>query len=271
LRSPLGGLGGETPGMRTAHRSHRSIAPRSAFAGFRFPSAVIVLAVRWYLRFGLSYRDLEELLAERGVDVDHVTIYRWVQRFTRRRPASSLVRVAHGVNSHGAGGRCTQRPMSSTGRVALPTTRSTRWALGSAWHASSSSEASPTSSPGSSELQGDLEHPDEQLMPRRPGVRGRCVAVRQGPAERQTAERSLNMTDRRAQDVPGAKVTSGHWFSCCLRDLVHVSLELDQSTPRACLTQSGPHGGAALLDVSLDLRQGSQQVGPGQVVEPPRQ
>jgi transposase-like protein len=43
---------------------------------------VIVLAVCWYLRFGLSYRDVEELLAQRGVDVDHVTIYRWVQRFT---------------------------------------------------------------------------------------------------------------------------------------------------------------------------------------------
>jgi IS6 family transposase len=54
----------------------------SAFAGFRFPPEVIMLAVRWYLRFGLSYRDLEELLAERGVDVDHVTLFRWVQRFT---------------------------------------------------------------------------------------------------------------------------------------------------------------------------------------------
>ena len=41
-----------------------------------------MLAVRWYLRYGLSYRDLEELLAERGVEVDHVTLYRWVQRFT---------------------------------------------------------------------------------------------------------------------------------------------------------------------------------------------
>ena len=41
-----------------------------------------MLAVRWYLRYGLSYRDVEELLAERGVEVDHVTIYRWVQRFT---------------------------------------------------------------------------------------------------------------------------------------------------------------------------------------------
>jgi len=44
---------------------------------------VIVVAVRWYLRFGLSYRDVEELLAERGIEVDHVTVYRWVQRFTR--------------------------------------------------------------------------------------------------------------------------------------------------------------------------------------------
>jgi transposase-like protein len=43
---------------------------------------VIVLAVRWYLRFALSYRDVEERLAERGIQVDHVTIYRWVQRFT---------------------------------------------------------------------------------------------------------------------------------------------------------------------------------------------
>jgi transposase-like protein len=43
---------------------------------------VIVVAVRWYLRYGLSYHDIEELLAERGIEVDHVTVYRWVQRFT---------------------------------------------------------------------------------------------------------------------------------------------------------------------------------------------
>jgi IS6 family transposase len=58
----------------------RAIA--SSFAGFRFPPEVISLAVRWYLRYGLSYPDVEELLAERGVTVDHVTVYRWVQRFT---------------------------------------------------------------------------------------------------------------------------------------------------------------------------------------------
>jgi IS6 family transposase len=44
--------------------------PRSAFKGFRFPPEIVVLAVRWYLRFGLSYRDVEELLTERGIEVD---------------------------------------------------------------------------------------------------------------------------------------------------------------------------------------------------------
>ena len=68
--------------MRTCRPRPAPIA-RSAFAGFCFPPDVIVLAVRWYLRFGLSYRDVEELLAERGIEVDHVTIYRWVLRFTR--------------------------------------------------------------------------------------------------------------------------------------------------------------------------------------------
>jgi hypothetical protein len=42
---------------------------------------VITVAVRWYLRYGLSYRDMEELLADRGIEVDHFIIYRWVQRF----------------------------------------------------------------------------------------------------------------------------------------------------------------------------------------------
>jgi transposase-like protein len=56
--------------------------PRSAFAGFRFPPEVIVVAVRWYLSFNLSYRGVEELLIERGVQVDHGSVFRWVQRFT---------------------------------------------------------------------------------------------------------------------------------------------------------------------------------------------
>jgi transposase, IS6 family len=59
-----------------------AVCGRSVFAGFRFPPEVISVAVRWYLRYGLSYRDVEELLAERGITVDHVTVFRWVQRFT---------------------------------------------------------------------------------------------------------------------------------------------------------------------------------------------
>src|SRR6266511_2245148 len=55
---------------------------RSAFAGFRFPAEVIVIAVRWCLRYHLSYRDIEQLLVERGVEVDHVSVFRWTQRFT---------------------------------------------------------------------------------------------------------------------------------------------------------------------------------------------
>jgi transposase-like protein len=73
---------GEGDGMKRNGRSRPPVQAPSAFAGFRFPPDVILLAVRWYLRYGLSYRDLEELLAERGIEVDHVTVFRWVQRFT---------------------------------------------------------------------------------------------------------------------------------------------------------------------------------------------
>jgi hypothetical protein len=59
----------ETPIMRSHRYPHLRPTQRSAFAGYRFPPEVITLAVRWYLRFGLSYRDVEELLAERGIEV----------------------------------------------------------------------------------------------------------------------------------------------------------------------------------------------------------
>jgi transposase-like protein len=68
--------------VKRARRRPVAVAEQSAFVGFRFPPEVIVVAIRWYLRYGLSYRDVEELLAERGIEVDHVSIFRWVQRFT---------------------------------------------------------------------------------------------------------------------------------------------------------------------------------------------
>jgi transposase, IS6 family len=51
------------------------------FKWHHFEAEIILLCVRWYLRYSLSYRDLEEMMGERGLQVDHTTIYRWVQRY----------------------------------------------------------------------------------------------------------------------------------------------------------------------------------------------
>jgi len=111
LRWERGGPGGETGGVRIIRRTCPSLAAPSAFAGFRFPPHVIVLAVRWYLRFGLSYRDVEELLAERGVEVDHVTLYRWVQRF------APLLAGAARPRRHAAGAARPRRRNARSRRV----------------------------------------------------------------------------------------------------------------------------------------------------------
>ncbi len=54
---------------------------QSLFKWRHFESEIMLLCVRWYLRYALSYRDLEEMMLERGLSVDHTTIYRWVQRY----------------------------------------------------------------------------------------------------------------------------------------------------------------------------------------------
>jgi transposase-like protein len=53
----------------------------SDFKWRHFQGEVILQAVRWYGRYGVSYRDLEQMMGERGVPVDHSTIYCWVQRY----------------------------------------------------------------------------------------------------------------------------------------------------------------------------------------------
>ena len=57
------------------------MARRDPFRGHRFPKDVILLAVRWYSRYPLSYRDVRDMLAERGIMVDATSIYRWVRKF----------------------------------------------------------------------------------------------------------------------------------------------------------------------------------------------
>ena len=53
----------------------------NAFKWRHYEGAIIVQGVRWYLRYALSYRDVEELMAERGLSVDHTTLFRWVQAY----------------------------------------------------------------------------------------------------------------------------------------------------------------------------------------------
>jgi IS6 family transposase len=53
----------------------------SPFKWRHFEPTIILLCVRWYCRFQLSFRDLEEMMRERGLSVDHSTVWRWVQRY----------------------------------------------------------------------------------------------------------------------------------------------------------------------------------------------
>jgi transposase-like protein len=57
------------------------MSPSEPFKWRHFLPEIILQAVRWYCRYALSYRDIEELMRERGVEVDHTTIYRWVQNY----------------------------------------------------------------------------------------------------------------------------------------------------------------------------------------------
>src|SRR4051794_24876429 len=54
----------------------------AVFKGRHFDQSVILLCVRWYLAYNLSLRNLEEMMAERGISVDHATIHRWVIRYS---------------------------------------------------------------------------------------------------------------------------------------------------------------------------------------------
>ena len=60
------------------------------FKGHRFEQDMILTGVRWYLAYPLRYRNREEMLAERGVEVDHSSVYRWVQKFTPQLEAARL-------------------------------------------------------------------------------------------------------------------------------------------------------------------------------------
>ena len=97
------------------------------FRGRHFEDVIILLCVRWYLRYSLSYRDLEEMMAERGLSVDHVTIWRWVQRYApllnQRFAENSGIRIGPGVSMRPMPGSPATGP-TSTEQWILPATRS---------------------------------------------------------------------------------------------------------------------------------------------------
>jgi transposase, IS6 family len=57
------------------------------FRGWHFEDVIILLCVRWYLRYSLTYRDLEQIMLERNLSIEHVTFWCWVQRYA---PVSNL-------------------------------------------------------------------------------------------------------------------------------------------------------------------------------------
>src|SRR5919198_2597138 len=73
-------------GIKAVLRRHwypdyHPMSQRNPFKWRHYESEIILLCVRWYLRYALSYRDLEEMMEELNLTVDHTTIYRWVQRY----------------------------------------------------------------------------------------------------------------------------------------------------------------------------------------------
>ena len=67
----------------------QGIAEMLSFEWRHFQKDIILMAVRWYLAYSLSYRDIEELMAERGVSVDHSTVNRWVIKYSPELEAES--------------------------------------------------------------------------------------------------------------------------------------------------------------------------------------
>ena len=61
-----------------------AVAQDGSFKGRHFTSEVILWALRWYLAFPISYRDLAAMLSDQGVAVDHTTLFRWVQAYAAK-------------------------------------------------------------------------------------------------------------------------------------------------------------------------------------------
>ena len=70
----------------------RALTVSDDFKGSHYPKSVILYAVFFYVRYGVSYRDLEEIMEERGFDVDHATLNGWVVKFSPMIAANAQAR-----------------------------------------------------------------------------------------------------------------------------------------------------------------------------------
>src|SRR6266853_1445260 len=93
------------------------------FEGRHFDREVIILCVRWYLRFKLSLRDLVEMMAERGLSMAHTTIMRWVQRYAPEFEKRWRRFAPGGSTGHGGSTRPTSRSEASGATCIVPLTR----------------------------------------------------------------------------------------------------------------------------------------------------
>src|SRR5919202_5716070 len=109
-----------------ARRRAARVRPDQAFKGRQFTAEVILWAVRWYLTFPVSYRDLELMLADRGITVDHTTIFRWVQAYAEKlekrlrphlRPSTGSWRVDETYIKVKGRGTYLYRAVDSTGQT----------------------------------------------------------------------------------------------------------------------------------------------------------
>ena len=111
---------------------HNRPSKSNLFKGRHFEQEIIILCVRWYLRYKLSYRDLVEMMAERGLSIAHTTILRWVRHYTPdfdKRWSRFQLRQAH----HGEWTRPTSGFVAS-GLIStvLSTHQARPWTAGSA-------------------------------------------------------------------------------------------------------------------------------------------
>jgi IS6 family transposase len=63
---------------------------KNLFKGRQFTAETILWAVRWYLQFPISYRALERMFCDRGIQVDHTTLFRWIQAYAREVESASV-------------------------------------------------------------------------------------------------------------------------------------------------------------------------------------